>query len=472
MSAAAGQRGAITIMLALLLVAMLALMGFSLDLARAYDRRVELQALADATALTAARSLDGSLQGIANAASNAEQVVAGNRYQSRSKAFAWSDDLLRFSEDPDAAEADWLEAGAIDSSRAARIRYARIDTAGISDGTGEVRTTFLNLLRRGHHLALRAVAVAGRESSQVAPLGVCAMNPTRYTQRVHNAGVNNELVEHGFRRGVGYNLLNLNPDGPTAVNFLVNPVDVPPQANNSSHFANSFVAPYLCTGTMSVPANGELYVSQPFPATLIGALNARFNQYGSGLCNAVSAPPDLNLRVFNGLYGGWWMNAVPAAVSAKSVLQNNKLVTIADAAVPSPLPSNTDMGTLWAFSRPVAYDPSKPNFAGAPFVRADWPFLYPTNPAAQSSFALDDPLPYLWHNSPHLVLSPVTAHRNRRILYIPLLACPVSGSKATVLAVGKFLMTAPATSTPLAVHAEFGGLIREGELLNSVVLYK
>jgi hypothetical protein len=220
------------------------------------------------------------------------------------------------------------------------------------------------------------------------------------------------------------------------------------------------------------PANGNVYVSQPFPAGLVLAFNARFNQYGSGLCNASAAPPDHNIRVYDGNFFGWWMNAVPTTVSARSALDNNKLMTIADAAISSPLPNRADLGTLWSFAKPVAYDPSKPNYAGTPFVKSDWPFLYPSNPATASTYTNETVMPYLLGASPYLSVAPAPAARFRRILYVPLLACPVSGNEATVLAIGKFLMTAPATTSPLALHAEFGGLAREGELTNSVVLFK
>jgi hypothetical protein len=43
----------------------------------------------------------------------------------------------------------------------------------------------------------------------------------------------------------------------------------------------------------------------------------------------------------------------------------------------------------------------------------------------------------------------------RRVLNIPLLECPVSGSSAKVLAIGKFFMTVQATSAILS--AEFVG---------------
>jgi hypothetical protein len=165
------------------------------------------------------------------------------------------------------------------------------------------------------------------------------------------------------------------------------------------------------------------------------------------------------------------MNGVPNTTSAKSAIEGGKLLTVADIAIPTPLTNGKDMGTLWSFSSPVAYDPAAPNYAGAAFVKTDWPYLYPSSPAVSSVY-LNTLLPYIYNQGSQRQAPATNGLRYRRILYVPLLACPVGGSEATVLAIGKFLMTAPATTSPLALHAEFGGLAREGELTHSVVLYK
>ena len=60
----------------------------------------------------------------------------------------------------------------------------------------------------------------------------------------------------------------------------------------------------------------------------------------------------------------------------------------------------------------------------------------------------------------------------RRVLNVALLSCPVPAgalATATVLGIGKFLMTVPATAT--SVRAEFGGLVAEQSLGGAVELY-
>jgi hypothetical protein len=58
-------------------------------------------------------------------------------------------------------------------------------------------------------------------------------------------------------------------------------------------------------------------------------------------------------------------------------------------------------------------------------------------------------------------------------LNVPLLSCPVAGGSnvsATVLAIGKFFMTVPATST--TIHAEFAGVVPEQSLGGPVELFQ
>ena len=78
------QRGAYGIAFALLLLPLMALFGLAFDLAMVYGRYSELQALADATALSAARKLDGTTAGISAALNAAEATAGANWRRARS----------------------------------------------------------------------------------------------------------------------------------------------------------------------------------------------------------------------------------------------------------------------------------------------------------------------------------------------------------------------------------------------------
>jgi hypothetical protein len=60
--------------------------------------------------------------------------------------------------------------------------------------------------------------------------------------------------------------------------------------------------------------------------------------------------------------------------------------------------------------------------------------------------------------------------RDRRVLNVALLACPVTANKATVKGIGRFFMTVRADSTHL--YAEFAGLVEEQTLRTRVKLYR
>src|SRR5206468_1917006 len=64
-------------------------------------------------------------------------------------------------------------------------------------------------------------------------------------------------------------------------------------------------------------------------------------------------------------------------------------------------------------------------------------------------------------------------YRNTRVLHVPLLRCPVppgSSATATVVGIGKFFMTVPASSS--ALYAEFAGMDTEAALGGNARLYR
>jgi hypothetical protein len=324
----------------------------------------------------------------------------------------------------------------------------------------------------GASLTVPMRAVAGPLATELAPLAICAMSPVRYGKRANALGAGNEeLVEYGFRRGVGYNLMDLNPDGSTPQNFLVNPLDFPGAPSQAANFSLARVAPFACSGAVPAAQLDRLYVQPGFPlADLAGALNVRFDAFGATSCDPQTTPPDANVAEFTSARApAYWMTRAPATPAAEPyTTPGGARVTVAD---PEPVPPNvkgSSYGTLWAYAPAVRYSASAPGHAGAPFtVRNHWTILYPNTsdkPVAANGYYSDsDPRPGVTTNNINSVdpaLHPGLIAR--RILKVPLLACPVAGSVATVLGIGKFLMTARATST--ALYGEFGGLAEPASL--------
>ncbi|HEU4776640.1 MAG TPA: pilus assembly protein TadE, partial [Telluria sp.] len=295
---------------------------------------------------------------------------------------------------------------------------------------------------------------------------------------------NTELVEFGFRRGVSYDLMNLNPNATSAENFVVDPIDPPGTPGPSSNTWASTVGPFVCTGSLAIPRvmGGSITVGRPFPlASLFNQLNSRFDQYVGNQCNPNGAPPDSNIKsyVFNTSIP--WMSAAPGQQGAFTSTDGGKLWTIADP-LPAPSSNTTPMyGPLWAYARAVPYSSyttsgsPEPTAGYTPFNTSAWPTLYkPGLPVANNYYFGGVSTPYekaagVNFQAPSAQNAPGWA--NRRVLNIALLSCPVGGGATTtanVLGVGKFFMMVPASATH--IYAEFAGAVPEQYLGGKVEL--
>ncbi|CDG85700.1 pilus assembly protein TadG-related protein [Janthinobacterium agaricidamnosum] len=455
------QRGSLIMIFAILLIAVIGFIGMALDLAQVFARKTELQIIADSAALAAAQELNGSAAGVASALAAAKSSAAEpNAYQFRLQGVILSDDAVKFSASADAPEGDWQSVVA-DPTQAL---FVKVDTARNALPLGTVGMYFMGALSSSlARVQTSGRAVAGRSSIRLTPLAVCAMSPQPLTAR-NNPGppARTEAVEYGFRRGVGYNLLALNPHGATPANYLLNPIDPLDALGAAAHVTPAAAAPFVCSGSMPMVRIGHarIHAHSPFPPDLLGALNSRFNQYGSGWCHPKSAPPDTNIRVFTGAGPNWWMNNAPAGPSAAPA-GGTPLHTVADIEPPVPASvSAASYGPLWSYARAAQYASPRPAADFTAFPSSAWAQLYPGTPAApvaNSNFLSSSPYSlYVTApaGNPGLAL--------RRVLFIPLLACPLPAASdvlANVLAIGKFFMTAPAV--PGMISAEFAGVVAE-----------
>ncbi|GAB3433889.1 pilus assembly protein TadG-related protein [Massilia solisilvae] len=434
------QNGTVHVMMFGFIIVMLAALGMSLDLSQVYNRKVEMENVADMAALAAARNLDGTPRGISNAVAAASGVVRSLKY-GYGAAMDWSDSAIKFSKSSDGAQG-WVDAGTA-AAAPQGLLYAMVDTSGLAAISGAVKLTFMPIFNPAvRSVSVRQVAVAGRASLDVTPLGVCAVDPdSPASQHAYTSNV--ELVEFGFRRGLTYDLMSLNPT-------LVDPVGAPGQAASASNFSLSIVGPHVCAGTVAAPtlSGGRIAIQQPFPLSSLAAhLNSRFDQY-NGSCNPNAAPPDSNVRSYTSANATW-------------VTSDN----------PNYVP-------LWAYARAVpwsSYVPGQPEplngyttFGATSTVAHD---LYSLLTNFKSSYPSGTATPYL---SGAFSTQPSAGHRPglkyRRVLNVPLLRCPISGSSADVVGIGRFFMTVPATST--AVLAEFAGAITDDLAGGNVEIFK
>jgi hypothetical protein len=165
-----------------------------------------------------------------------------------------------------------------------------------------------------------------------------------------------------------------------------------------------------------------------------------------------------------------WMSTARAGQSAALSLADGKRWTVAG---PDPTPTGTTAGMygpLWSYAKAVQYAGSEPSAGYTAYAPSNWSTLYnPGQPAATTGYPSSTP--YMQSSGTNFEAPTGTNKgvRHRRVLNVPLLQCPVSGSRATVLGIGKFFMTVPADSTHL--YAEFAGLAAEQALNIEMKLY-
>lgn len=494
------QRGAVAVMFAVMAPLLIAFVGFSLSLALIYNRKVELQGVADAAAMAAARELIGTRAGVVNALSKAAATANSFKYRYHMQDVVWSDAAIKFSTSNTAIEADWLDASAAMAAPDGLL-FAKVDTSELDAAHGTVDTIFMGFFPDPVNNAMTSGrAVAGRSKIKVTPLAICALAPTLAVNSRANPGppANAELEEFGFRRGVGYDLMNLNPNGSTQENFVINPIDALGSIGTAANTAPAVVGPFVCAGSMPMPRvmGASISVARPFPlASLYNQLNSRFDQYlglPAAQCSPLEAPPDSNIKAY--VYTSIpWMSSTPGAPGQQTALSTSPSTPLTTVASPLPAPTTNSApkyGPLWSFARAVPYSAY---VAGAPepangyttFVTTTWTTLYragcaipscvPAPPATPLYTGSTITTPYMSNGGTNF-LAPSSANgpgvRYRRVLNVPLLSCPIgSGANvtATVLAIGKFFMTVPATAT--SISAEFAGIVPEQSIGGRVELF-
>jgi Flp pilus assembly protein TadG len=471
-------------MLAVLLPVIIGFIAFTVELGQIYNRIAEMQALADGIAVSAAKKLNGTKDGVNAALMAAHDVVESGdatamkpRYQ-YGKSMVLSEEAIKFANAPDGG-AGWLSADAAKLSPAG-IAYVKVDTNDLNSEYSTVDLVLMRVLTNLASVKVSHTSVAGRQRLNVTPLAICAMSKDKnhpFIERINPDG-NSELTEYGFRRGVSYNLLKLSPNTSSPVNYVVDPISLPTRSGN---FSTTNIGPYVCTGTMELPnvIGATVNLTSNYPTgDLVNHLNSRFNVYtGLGKCSAVAAPPDSNIKSFSPTNLDW-MNA-PHDKAADTAPTASRMETVADL---NPLVDidPTHYGPLWAFARAVpwsAYTPGQEEpakgYTTFQATKPIWksfynaadtdPKSYPTDPIT----GLQSP-PYFTQ-----VIEPTTNYPgipSRRVLNVPLLDCPTGGSVGKVLAIGRFFMMVPADSN--GIYAEFAGVTLKEEVSGPVELYR
>jgi hypothetical protein len=356
----------------------------------------------------------------------------------------------------------WLDYGAAQAAPAG-LRYVRADMAAQGQAFTVLPLAFGRLLGAADATTVGARAVAGPNGVRVLPLALCAPSGVPVATRNNGSGLD-ERIDYGMRFGVAYNLLALNPAAGAGSGeyFLVDPVSPPGSVAVAASTDDSQVAPFMCVGKLAYPAvAGALHLRRNGGFGLWRQLNSRFGSYGgSDACDPHSAPPDTNVREYSGALASWMSSAPPQASAAASTPAAGKpLMTIADGAYPLPAAAPAQYGTLWAYGAARRSNNSA-------FTFSQWNSLYPSAPAFSATGTSWPAAQGPYHNTAFITApTALPGRKDRRLLYVPLLACPIAAGAnvdGTVLAVARFLLTAPASAGE--VPGEFAGILTAREL--------
>lgn len=484
------SRGAIAITFALSLFVLLGFLSLTVDLGRTYVMRTELQNTADAAALAGALELNQTLAGVQAASVRALAVAQANAVN-YAAGITITEDHLAVGNCPE--DGCMVPISSITSEVLASGKTflrVQIPSGNMPTFFGRfIPTTsaggFANTNTFGS-------AVAGRFLAQITPLGVCAVDLTRGGRRANPplSGLPDELTEFGFRRGISYNLPQLNPlSGASGDPIWINPLSAPPSTCSPSSSSATNLHPFVCSGTSTVAAAvpGFVYANTGGSyGPMERALNSRFDDFtGGNACDPASAPPDINIKEFlapppaPGSIGlpREWMEPDPTQQS----------ITL-DPLTMKPLlaPTQSQHGALWSFSRAVQASGTAPNAtAGAPYEAsaAHWNALYAGN-APSAAYPASVPRPP-FPDDPDVHPAPYRSTTgnffeapnpsrpgvmNRRVLNVAIIDCSslVSGSGLScaalpVVGIGRFFMQRKAdlTGGTKRIDAEFAGLMSE-----------
>ncbi|WP_342118948.1 TadE/TadG family type IV pilus assembly protein [Pseudoduganella sp. OTU4001] len=452
------QRGSVSAMYGIVLPVIVALMGMTLDLSLAFQRRAQLQQVVDVAAVTAAQQLNDAVGGITAARTLAGVAVAMRQVRG-TQVVALPDAAYSFAAAPEGPWVSYASALAQPSG----LRYVRVDAAALGADYTSMPVLFGSFLNASGPTTLDASATAGPNALRVLPLAICAASSVPVAVRSNGGGVD-ELVYYGFRHGVNYNLLALNPaaGASTGEYFLVDPASPPGSTPLPASTDDANVAPFMCTGKLAYTAMvGEwLHLRRGGAFGLWQQLNSRFGDNSSTFaCDNYSAPPDTNVRDYFGANASWMNSAPPQASAASSTPAAGKpLLTIADAPPPLPAVAAAQYGTLWA------YGPAKSSPSAGAIAAGKWNILYPATPALAAP-GWPSTGPYGTNAYMTAPAGGVAGRKGRRLLHVPLLACPIPAGAyvdGQVLAVARFLLTAHASAT--AVPGEFAGILSASDV--------
>lgn len=273
------QRGAVAVMVACLVVALIGLLGLVLDLANLYVRKTELQNAADAAALAGARQLNGNAAGLeaaVNGPAGAIALAAANASDFAATPVAIGEEQIRFGPSPDGPWSSLATA----KLNPVGMSFVKVDTSGIAQGSRP--TWFMPLVNAATRATASGAAVAGAPVCEGLPIFICLPASGSFTPG----------QAYFFGEKPGY------PIGPGNIGYFDPVPDGAPSLINGANEMRDIV----CAGRTYCLKSPLTYSSltQSAFGTMARAINTRFDDFTS-LPSSLTPEvcrPDTNIKEY------------------------------------------------------------------------------------------------------------------------------------------------------------------------------
>ena len=281
------QGGAVAIVVAIALIAMVGIVGLALDLGKLYVARAELQNAADACALAAVHSLNGATTRQLEIAEAAGLTTAlRHKVQFQNNAVSLRQNAsIEFAE---RAEGPWLLKNGLQSrDEILRMRHARctINETGIE-------TWFIHVLN-----ALPGVAIG---TQQVAASAVASLLSSQTTCAIPVAICAEQLTANPQ---VGQWIKGVNsPSDDSTSNFRWVDLNLSSKNNSTRDIADMLAG----NGACELPVTGIEVGTTGARLSLSNEWNTRFGIYQGGAYSAEKNPPDLSGYAYTTGTSGTW----------------------------------------------------------------------------------------------------------------------------------------------------------------------
>ena len=272
-----GERGSVVIMAAISMLLLILMVGLCIDISRIYTARAELQNAADAAALTAAKELDGSKEGVQTAFTRASQVANSYGFGKGNVTI----NSITFAKNlyPDADYVDATTAAANPTN----IRFVKVITGSASTDMLFASTAL------GPSWSENRQAVAG--NSGITPTTLCDFFPAAVALKdIPNKG---DVLQLTFNQGTGTEAVLNDKD------YII--LEVPDITGNGTGETAELTAGLqnfcktLGDNIHMTPSSNQ----NNGPRNSGDGINTRFNDYANGYGNALQPDvyhPDSNIK--------------------------------------------------------------------------------------------------------------------------------------------------------------------------------